>query len=146
MGKKEVIEAMIKEAAGIQTFMEEPPTEIAEVLVERLAYANVYIARTGKLLADAKRMLNDRMVEVYEEKGDSLMKVGSTLAQKIMLAYCKDESFLVDWYDRLNRGLVHSADNLRTLISFAKENMRVERFADAVQNRANDGYSEEVED
>lgn len=142
--RKEIIEAMTSEAARIQAFMEEePPTELADQLAQRLSRASVYLARSGKCLADAKALQNEAMVAVYEAKIDKLAKLGSTLAGKIMQAYCKDESFLVDWFDRINRGLVHSIDAGRSLLSYAKEDMRTSRFAESIRP---DTYNEEYED
>lgn len=116
----------------MQAFMQSAPTDEPTELVERLSYCNVYMARSGEMLARAKAMLNEAVVGVWEKKGDMLLSAGSQLAQKILAGYCKDEQFLTDWLDRVNRGLVHQADNLRTLISYAKENMRTGRYADEV--------------
>ena len=134
MTRSDKIEEMIREASTIQTFMELEPTDIADELARRLSMANVYIARSGKLLADAKELQNEAIAATYEKMGEKLVKIGATMAGKVLIANCSRESFLVDWYDRINRGLVHSADNLRTLISYAKENMRLTRYAGEVSN------------
>lgn len=118
--------------------MESAPSDDPVILAERLAMANVYIARSGRLLAEAKQMQDNAMVKAYEDNKESLTKVGNSLAQKILQAYCKESNFLVNWLDRINRGLVHSSDNLRTLISLAKENMRIGRYADEVSNTGNE--------
>ena len=131
---REVLEKIQAQAAVMQAFMEAKPTDDPTILVERLAQANAYLALSGKLLADAKHLQNDQMTRLWNAKGDAFAKLGTTLAQKLLVAYCKDESYLVDWLDRINRGLVHSSDNLRTLISFAKENMRMSRYAGEVTN------------
>ena len=91
IAKKELIVRMTEEAAKIQNFLESPPTEDVVVLSERLSYANVYLARSGKLLADAKALLDDAIVLAYEAHHKDLEKVGANLASKILQAYCKDE-------------------------------------------------------
>ena len=145
IARKELIIRMTEEAAKIQNFLEAPPTDDVSELADRLSYANVYMARTGKLLADAKALQDDAIVLTFEGRRKDFEKLGANLAAKVMQAYCKDEGFLVNWYERLNRELVHFADNLRTLISLAKENMRINAYADAPRY---DGpaYSEEIED
>lgn len=133
MTNKDKIEALTKEAAVVQSFMEQPPTDVADVLAERLAQCNVYIASTGRMLAEAKALLDDATVVVFESIGGKLEKLGAQMAGKVMQAYCSEQSFLVNWIERENRALVHTADNLRTLISYAKENMRMSRYADNVK-------------
>ena len=140
------IKAMTEEISRMQAFMQSAPTDEPTVLVERLSYCNVYLARSGEMLAVAKAMLNEATVAVWEKKGDMLLAAGSQLAQKILAGYCKDEQFLADWLDRVNKGLVHQADNLRTLISYAKENMRTERFADSVRNDTYDRETGEIKE
>jgi len=121
---------MLKSASEMQSFMELHPTDDADELADRLGKANVYIALSGKLLADAKSLQDDALTSAFERYGSKVEKLGAQMGGKVLMAYCKDESFLVNWFDRINRGLVHSTDNIRTLISFAKENMRINRFAD----------------
>jgi hypothetical protein len=132
--RAEIIERMTAEVSGIQAFMVSEPTDEPTVLAERLAYCNVYLARSGEMLAQAKAMLNEAVTGVWERKGDMLLKAGAQIAQKVLAGYCKDEQFLVDWLDRVNKGLVHQSDNLRTLVSYAKANMTLGRYADEVQN------------
>ena len=132
--RKEIIEKMVREASGIQAFMESGPTDEPSILAERLAYCNVYLARSGEMLAHAKQLLNEATLEVYERQGDRLLKAGAQLASKVIAGYCSQEQFLADWLDRINKGLVHHADNLRTLVSYAKANMMMNRYAGDVQN------------
>lgn len=144
MTTAEYIEKMTSEASAMQSFMEAKPSDDPTILAERLSMANVYIARSGKLLADAKALQDDAMVHAYEKHGEALAKLGSTMAQKILSSYCKDTNFIVNWLDRINRGLVHSSDNLRTLISLAKENMRLGRYADEIENSNARAYGDEM--
>ena len=118
----------------MQTFMESAPTDEPAVLAQRLAYCNVYLARSGEMLAQAKKLLNEATAAVYDAKGERILKAGAQLAGKIIAGYCSEEQFLCDWLERVNRGLVHSSDNLRSLLSFAKEGLRIGAYADNVQN------------
>ena len=122
----------------MQAFMEQAPTDEPTVLAERLAFCNVYLARSGEMLAQAKKLLNEATAAVYDAKGERLLKAGAQIAGKVIAGYCADEQFLCDWLERVNRGLVHSSDNLRSLLSYAKEGMRIGRYADEVQNET--GY------
>lgn len=130
--RTEIIERMTREVSGMQAFMESAPTDEPTVLAERLAYCNVYLARSGEMLAEAKKLLNEAVASVYDAKGERLLKAGAQLAGKVIAGYCSEEQFLCDWLDRVNKGLVHASDNLRSLLSYAKEGMRIGRYADEV--------------
>lgn len=130
--RKDIIEKMTREVSGMQAFMQAEPTDEPAVLAERLAYCNVYLARSGEMLAQAKKLLNEATAEVYDQKGERLLKAGAQLAGKVIAGYCSEEQFLADWLERMNRGLVHTSDNLRSLLSYAKETLRTGRFSDNV--------------
>lgn len=143
MARKDDIERLTREAAEVQAFLTLPPTEVADVLAERLGMCNVYIASTGRMLAEAKALLDSATVDAFEKFGGKVEKLGAQMGGKILLAFCKDESFLCNWIERENRALVHQADNLRTLISYAKENMRMSRYAENVRP---DVYQQETDE
>lgn len=143
MTQEEKIERLTAEAADVQSFLTLPPTDVADELAERLGKCNVYIASTGRMLAEAKVLLDCATVAAFETIGSKVEKLGAQMGGKVLQAYCKDESFLVNWIERENRALVHQADNLRTLISLAKENLRMNRYAENVRP---DLYPEEMED
>lgn len=127
----------------MQAFLTQPPTDVADVLAERLGICNVYIASTGRMLAEAKAILDEALVDAFNKYGARVEKLGAQMGGKVLISYCKDESFLCNWIERENRALVHQADNLRTLISYAKENMRLSRYA---ENARPDVYQEERAD
>lgn len=147
MTRAEYIEKLTKEAAEVQSFLTLPPTDVADVLAERLGMCNVYIASTGRMLAEAKGLLDDALVAAFNKYGDKVERLGAQMGGKVLNSYCKDESFLCNWIERENRALVHQADNLRTLISYAKENMRLSRYADNPRPDVGDyrDYTNEVE-
>ena len=136
----EIIERLTSEAAEVQRFLTLPPTDVADILAERLGQCNVYIASTGRMLAEAKALVDGAMVVALEKYGPKVEKFGAQMGGKLLQAHCKDEMFLSNWIERQNRALVHQADNLRTLISYAKENMRMSRYA---ENARPDVFTEE---
>lgn len=123
-----------------------PPAQIADELQEINDYLNitsseqieevvnrgndlaVYIARSGKLLADAKYHLNEKLKdEVFETLRETGKQAGATATavNAIVRSLCKEEQYLVDWCDRMNRGATHQLDWCRSLLSKAKEEMRL---------------------
>lgn len=95
------IEEIMHEAEGIQLILESLIPEEGGILVDRYREVNSYLARTGKMLADAKYHLSGK------EKNDRRV-----------------EQLLVDWLDRLNVTCTRQLESIRTLISKEKEEMK----------------------
>ena len=95
--------------------------------VERGNSLIVYMARTGKMLADAKYHLNAKKktqaVEIIEKLTSA--KYSAKIQNALIDSVAKEEQFIVDWIDRLNRTATHQLDWCRTLISKGKEEMRL---------------------
>lgn len=116
------------ELASIDSFLNITMSEQAQEAVIRGNDLAVYIARTGKLLADAKYHLNARLKdEVFDTLRDTAKRAGATskAVNAIIDSLCKEERYLVDWCERLNRTATHQIEWCRTLISKAKEEMRL---------------------
>lgn len=121
-------EQILKEAIVIDSFLQETMSEMAEESVMRGNDLAVYIARTGKMLADAKYHLSeakkDEVLDVLRETAKNA-KATSKATNALIDSICKEEQYLVDWCERLNRSATHQLDWCRTLISKAKEEMRL---------------------
>ena len=79
MARKDDIERLTREAAEVQAFLTLPPTEVADVLAERLGMCNVYIASTGRMLAEAKALLDSATVDAFEKFGGKVEKLGAQM-------------------------------------------------------------------
>jgi hypothetical protein len=123
------IKKMINELQDVQDFLEiDYVDDDPNMVVERGNALQAYMARTGKIVADAKRELNTAMqAELYQilqtYKGSS-----HTAVNKLVKAVCPDEQYIVDWAERLNRACVHQLDWCRTVVSKAKEEMRMAAY------------------
>ena len=87
-----------------------------------------HVARSGKLLADAKYHLNEKMKDdVFKvlEKTAKHAGASAKAINAIIDSICKEERFLVDWAGRVNATATHQLDWCRTLISKGKEEMRL---------------------
>lgn len=97
---------------------------------ERISVIMVYMNRSGEMLADAKRMLR---MKKSEEIQNTILQIAreNCLSAKVQNALldsiAEKEAFLVDRLDRLNAACVHQLDALRTLLSYEKESMRLNR-------------------
>lgn len=111
----------------MQEYLEVTVSDNPNELTERLGVLNVYMARSGKMLADAKHAQDKATAAAYAEHRDDILGLPATIAAKFIASQTASENYLVNWLDRINRTCTHQADNLRTLISFAKEQMGLTR-------------------
>lgn len=124
------IEKISDELAAIDSYLNITMSEEVQEAVQRGNDLAVYIARTGKLLADAKYHLNGKKKsEVFDTLRETASRTGATskAVNAIIDSLCKEEQYLVDWCDRVNRACVHNIDWCRTIVSKQKEEMRLAR-------------------
>ena len=124
-------ERILQELTDIDTFLNITMSENAEEAVVRGNDLAVYVARTGKLLADAKYWLNkSKNSEVLETLREAAKdaKATSKAINALVDSVCKEEQYLVDWCDRSNRTATHQLSWCVTVISKAKEEMKLGRF------------------
>ncbi len=122
-----MIKDIEQEAKAIQDYLEITCSDNPVEMVERLSILNVYMARTGVLLADAIRIRDMAMNGIYEREFDRINNMKPSVASKYIESCTAEENRLVVWLDRLNKACTHHSENLRTMISFAKQQMDLER-------------------
>lgn len=113
------------EAERIQMFAQNCPTDDANVLVDRLTDLNHYMARTAVMLAEAKMIQDKAQLDSYLAYDFDGMPASAV--NKMVASMCGEANMLVNWIDRLNRTLVHIGENMRTQISFSKEQLKLTR-------------------
>ena len=121
-------EQILRELEVIQACEEETISEEVSKVIEYGQTLAPYISRSGKLLADSKHHLNTRMKEDTFDALRKTAKQGGATAKAINAivdSLCAEERYLVDFAERVNRCGVHRLDWCRTLISKAKEDMRL---------------------
>jgi hypothetical protein len=119
---------LLSEVKEIQSFSEITVSDNPQEIAERIVALEVYIARTGKMLADAKFHLlekqKDESIKLLE-RIFSKQKLSAKVQNAIIEPICIDERYLVSWIERLNRAVTHQHDGMRSLLSYEKENLRV---------------------
>lgn len=124
-------EQILQELADIDSFLNMTMSENAEEAVARGNDLAVYVARTGKLLADTKYWLNQtKNSEVLEALRETAKNAKATAkaVNALVDSVCREEQYLVDWCERCNRTATHQLSWCVTLISKAKEEMKMGRF------------------
>jgi hypothetical protein len=89
---------------------------------------NAYLARSGKILADAKYHRDEKLKDSVFENLEELLKLSATTANKYVDALCKEENYLVNWADRINRTITHQLDWCRSVLSKQKEELRQSQY------------------
>ncbi|GIZ08339.1 hypothetical protein [Flavobacterium sp. UMI-01] len=114
---------IINELTTIQAFLEVTMSEDATEAVVRGNDLAVYMARTGKLIADAKihreQKLRSSMIQEYKK----LIEFPASVAVKYTDTLVENETYLLTWATRLNAACTHQLDWCRTIISKAKAEM-----------------------
>lgn len=114
------------EAAQIQAYLEITMSDDLNEAKERATALSVYNARSGKMLADAKYHYNQAMKSEIMElvKLQAKGQMSATAMNQLLKSLARNEQYLVDWIERINRATVHQIDLIRTFISLEKELLR----------------------
>ena len=125
------MEKLLEEAEKMQKYLEiECSDNVAEV-IERIRTLSVYLARSGSMLAEAKRIYRRKVTSEIANTIIAIAKENylSAKAQNALVsAIGEDEAFLVDKLDRINSSCVHQIDALRSILSFEKEQLKTSEY------------------
>lgn len=121
------LEEIKNECMELQAILETIiPSDINGV-VEHAKMLAVYLARSGYLLAEAKKIARSARTK---QIGETIIKIAkeqylSAKAQNAIVdSIATEEMFLVDHLDRINSGLVHTMDLCRTIVSKEKAELQ----------------------
>lgn len=109
-----------KELGDIQNFLEITLSENIDEAVVRGNDLAVYMARSGKLLADAKIHKDEVLKSETMSNIKNLMSLPASTANKFIDTLTKDENHLVTWADRVNAACSRQLEWCRTVISKGK--------------------------
>lgn len=116
------------EARDIQNYLEIICSNNPEEIIERIGKLQVFLARSGEMLADAKKTLRKKK---SSEISETIIKIAkeqflSSKAQNALVdSIAEEEAYMVDWLERINRSCSHQINALRSLLSYEKEQLRL---------------------
>ncbi len=119
-----------EEAKQISDYLQITCQNNPQEIQQRIADTMVYVARTGEMLATAKQMLRRRKSEEIQNTIISIAKencLSAKVQNALLDSIAEEEAFLVDTLDRLNAAATHQLDALRTLLSYEREGMRLNK-------------------
>ena len=126
----DTLHQLLSEAEIYQRYAEQKcPSDPSEIN-ERIRTLQVYVARTGQMLAEAKLLLNRKKSSEIAQSVVKIAKEGylSAKAQNAIIdSIAAEEKYLVDWLDRLNAACTHQVDHTRSLLAYEREQMRLLR-------------------
>ena len=99
-----------------------------EEIQERIVTIMPYLALSGEMLAEAKKLLRRKKSSEISKTIIAIAKescLSATVQNALLDSIAEEESYLVDMLERLNRSCTHQIDGLRSLLSYAKEEMRL---------------------
>lgn len=117
---------MWTEIKEMQEYLEIETSDDPNEICERMRVIGVYMARSSRLLAEAKAHRRKAERDTFA----SLPEFGSMPANtlKKYLEVCAYEWYEIeDALENLYKTCVHALDSLRSLLSYTKEDMRLSR-------------------
>lgn len=119
-----------EEAKQISSYLQTTCQGNPQEIQQRIADTMVYVARTGEMLATAKQQLRRRKSEEIQKTIIAIAKencLSAKVQNALLDSIAEEEAFLVDTLDRLNAAATHQLDALRTLLSYEREGMRLNK-------------------
>lgn len=119
-----------EEAKQISDYLQITCQNNPQEIQQRISDTMVYVARTGEMLATAKQMLRRRKSEEIQNTIIAIAKkncLSAKVQNALLDSIAEEEAFLVDTLDRLNAAATHQLDALRTLLSYEREGMRLNK-------------------
>lgn len=123
---------LYKESVEMQNYLEITASDNPDELIQRLSDLNVYMARSGNMLAVAKKWQDKTMASIFDKEQQRISHMPSTIANKFIVANCDDINYLATMLDRINRTATHQSENIRTQISFMKEDLKLQKTGTGV--------------
>jgi hypothetical protein len=116
-------EAIAQELQTYQDYLQqEYRSDNGAEVVARIDTLGGYMARSGKLKADAEWFYNKLIDSEIMNCLQSMMheKLSTSTVNKMIEAKAKDYKYLLTWADRVNRSCTHQIDAMRSILSDLK--------------------------
>ena len=119
------IDEIRKEARDIQCLLECLNDADINAMIGRLDQLGVYYARSGELLSEVTGLRDTAVAQFFHDEREAILSLSPSMATKLVNSATAELNALEKWLDRINAACKHQCDNLRTMISFEKERMRL---------------------
>jgi len=109
-------------ADAMNAYLQEKANDEPHDIIERINNLSILISQSGEYLAAANyykdTLIHSEIMKIMRE--GMVDRLSATALNKLVNALAKDESFLVNQFDRINSAGVHQMDALRSVLSYRK--------------------------
>ena len=88
-------------------------------------YVTVPMSRSGELLSEVVGMRDAAVARLFHDEKETIISLSPSLATKLVNSSASELNALEKWLDRINASCKHQCDNLRTMISYEKERLKL---------------------
>lgn len=116
---------LAEEYNKIYSFVSSTYDEAPHSIMDRMSMLNIYLARTGRMVAEADFLKDEKTQEVLSNI--KLLGFSPSIQKEWIKSSTKAENMLFKSVERLNAAIVHQLDVLRSQLSYLKteiENIR----------------------
>lgn len=117
------MEELFSLAESIHQVLKSEIVDDVSVYTERGNSLAVYMANTGKMLADARYWRDQALSESIIKKIKTTLPLPASTLNELVKAECKNENYLVNWIEQLDKETKYQLEWLRTCISKEKAQM-----------------------
>lgn len=114
------IASLEKEAETIDAYLNITCSEQAAELKNRENDLMVYMARLGKMEADAKYWRDEAVKTNSERVYKDFPSMPASTMNSLIKSLCQRENYLVSWVTRMGRIATHQHEGVRSLLSFER--------------------------
>lgn len=118
---------MWTEIKRMQEYLEIETSDDPNEISERMRVINVYMARSSRMLAEAKGHRRKAERDVFSCL-ENVEKMPANTVKKYLEVCAYEWYEIEDALENLYKTCVHSLDSLRSLLSYSKEDMRLSRI------------------
>jgi len=115
-------ELLQPKADAMNAYLQEKANDEPHDIIERINNLSILISQSGEYLAAANyykdTLIHSEIMKIMRE--GMVDRLSATALNKLVNALAKDESFLVNQFDRINSAGVHQMDALRSVLSYRK--------------------------
>lgn len=123
---------MTDELQQIQDFLDEPLSDDPYMTEQRGSMLCVYLSRSGKIFADAqaayKMALKDEIIDKVLPEMAKANGASFTVQNLLAKSACYDLEHTMTWAERIHKTCVRQLDWSRSVLSKAKEEMRMNQY------------------
>ncbi len=124
-------EQLQPKADAMNLYLQDKANDEPNDIIDRINNLSILISQSGEYLAAANyykdTLIHSEIMKIMRE--GMVDRLSATALNKLVNALAKDESYLVNQFDRINSAAVHQLDGLRSILSYRKQEFSTLSYA-----------------